>query len=149
MQGAIYILDSHLAERDTNNHERHAYLSSVRKKHDLQNQSIEANLDIVLDRLRQCASNEVINHVVMHIPLLFYCICCQCLLYTVYYCTVIYCTIASVIYCTVLLHCHILYCCICCMCTIALSYTVLLHCHILYYCTVIYCTVASVACVVI
>ena len=57
-------------------------LTHKRSQHDLENQTMEANLDIVLDRLRQSSSTEVIHVYIIHN---------KNILYTILYCIVLYC----------------------------------------------------------
>ncbi len=59
MQGAAHILDTYMADRDACGRGRDSRLGNIRKEHDTQNQTMEANLDLVLDRLRQSGLDEV------------------------------------------------------------------------------------------
>ncbi len=59
MQGATHILDTYMADRDACGRGRDGRLGNIRKEHDTQNQTMEANLDLVLDRLRQSGLDEV------------------------------------------------------------------------------------------
>ena len=62
-------------------------LTHKRSQHDLENQTMEANLDIVLDRLRQASSTEVIHVYIIHnkIYIVHYTVLC-----IVLYCIVLY-----------------------------------------------------------
>lgn len=59
VQGAAHILDSCFAQIETIKCNWEIRLSSARKDHDVQNQTMEANHDVILDRLRQSGTNEV------------------------------------------------------------------------------------------
>ena len=58
-QGAAHLWDTHLVTLEGKEREFHEDLEKCRHRHDGENQNLEANLDVVLDRLRQSASQEV------------------------------------------------------------------------------------------
>lgn len=58
-QGAAHIWDTHLVSLEEKERAFLEGLEKCRHRHDVENQNLEANLDVVLDRLRQSASHEV------------------------------------------------------------------------------------------
>lgn len=57
-QGSAHIFDTHLSKMNKISRDKDDALTHKRSQHDLENQTMEANLDIVLDRLRQSSSTE-------------------------------------------------------------------------------------------
>ena len=71
-QGATHIWDTHLLKLSEISRQYESQLIKLRNSHDLDNQTIEANLDYVLDRLRQSGtkivkltSNQTITYTVL------------------------------------------------------------------------------------
>ena len=58
-QGASHLWDTYLLNLDETSRTHEHQLASLRSQHDTNNQTLEANLDYVLDRLRQASSQEV------------------------------------------------------------------------------------------
>ena len=58
-QGAAHLWDTHLVTIEEMERAFQENLEDCRRQHDVENQNLEANLDVVLDRLRQGASQEV------------------------------------------------------------------------------------------
>ena len=58
-QGAAHLWDSHAVTLEERERAFQEVLEKCRHQHDVENQNLEANLDVVLDRLRQSASKEV------------------------------------------------------------------------------------------
>ena len=58
-QGAAHLWDTHLITLEEMERVFQEDLENCRHQHDVENQNLEANLDVVLDRLRQSASQEV------------------------------------------------------------------------------------------
>ncbi|KAL5484522.1 hypothetical protein EMCRGX_G021038 [Ephydatia muelleri] len=59
-QGAASLWDSHVDAKDNTQRQHQDVLVKLRAQHDLENQNLEANLDIILDRLRQCSAKEAL-----------------------------------------------------------------------------------------
>ena len=59
-QGAAHIWDTHVVTLEGRERAFQEGLEKCRHQHDVENQNLEANLDVVLDRLRQSASQEVL-----------------------------------------------------------------------------------------
>uniref|UniRef100_A0A1X7V319 DUF4456 domain-containing protein n=1 Tax=Amphimedon queenslandica TaxID=400682 RepID=A0A1X7V319_AMPQE len=60
-QGAAHIWDTHSSKLDEASRQHKEGLANHRKNHDLRNQTMEANLDFVIDRMRQSSSPEEAN----------------------------------------------------------------------------------------
>ena len=58
-QGAAHLWDTHVVTVEERERAFQEGLENCRHQHDVENQNLEANLDVVLDRLRQSASQEV------------------------------------------------------------------------------------------
>ena len=58
-QGAAHLWDTHVVALEGRERAFQEGLEKCRHQHDVENQNLEANLDIVLDRLRQSVSQEV------------------------------------------------------------------------------------------
>lgn len=58
-QGAAHLWDTHAVTLEERERAFQEDLEKCRHQHDMENQNLEANLDVLLDRLRQSASKEV------------------------------------------------------------------------------------------
>ena len=58
-QGAAHLWDTHVVVLEGRERAFQEGLEKCRHQHDVENQNLEANLDVMLDRLRQSASQEV------------------------------------------------------------------------------------------
>ena len=58
-QGAAHLWNTHLTELEQTKQTHKDGMRSLRAQHDSENQMMEANLDLVLDRLRQSSCTEV------------------------------------------------------------------------------------------
>lgn len=62
-QGVAHLWDTHRVTLEEKERSFQEDLEECRHQHDVENQNLEANLDVVLDRLRQSASQEVCTYV--------------------------------------------------------------------------------------